>query len=93
MSVSFKDLPSKAKKLAIYEPGSSIYDKMPWPPKVTTEYVKTAKESLGVLVSFIDFLVVISLMVFIKCLKKSQKLYLAKFKSQTIELDDFTIEM
>lgn len=66
---------------------------MPWPPKVTTEYVKTKKESLGMLVSFIDFLVVISLMVFIKCLKKSQKIYLAKFKSQTIELDDFTIEM
>ena len=32
-------------------------------------------------------------MVFIKVLKRSQKLYLEKFKAQTIELDDFTLEM
>lgn len=89
----FKDISTKDKRKIIYEPGSSIYDQMLWPPKVEYEYVKVQKESLGILISLIDFLATVSLMIFIKCLKKSQKIYLAKFKTQTIELDDFTIEM
>jgi len=44
---------------------------MLWPPKVTTEFERVKKESLGAVISFIDFLTVLSLMVFIKCLKKS----------------------
>ena len=81
LSVYFSEIPKKDQKKILYEPGSYMYDKMLWPPKVDVEYVKVKKESLGVLISFIDFIVTLSLMIFIKCLKKSQKIYLAKFKT------------
>ena len=77
----------------MYEPGSKIYDHRPFPAANPYQYVMTTKDSLGMIISFIDFLTILSLMVFIRCLKKSQKIYLEKFKAQTIELDDFTIEM
>jgi hypothetical protein len=81
MNIYFREIPTKERKKLIYEPGSKIWDQMPWPPKVTLEYVRTKKESLGVLISFIDFIATFSLMLFIKCLRKSQKIYLAKFKT------------
>lgn len=71
LNTYFKDISQLDKKKLIYEPGTNIYDKMLWPPIETKEYVRTKKESLGVVISFIDFLTILSLMVFIKCLKKS----------------------
>lgn len=46
---------------------------------------------MGVIIGMIDTLVVLFTMVFITCLKRSQRAYLDNFKDQTIEMDDFTI--
>ena len=92
MKIPFKDLGEYELKQLRYEPGSKIYTYRHYKGN-ETQFSKTTKEGLGFLISFIDFLTIISLILFIKCLKKSQKYYLEKFKAQTIELDDFTIEM
>lgn len=54
---------------------------------------KVDKAYAGKIITFIDIIVSITLVVFIAFLKTSQKTWLAKYKDQTVELDDFTIEM
>jgi len=71
MNIPFKEIPRNEKNKLVYEPGSRIYDHRPFPPKEKYQYVMTNKDSLGMLISFIDFLTIFSLMIFIRCLRKS----------------------
>ena len=71
MSIQFSDIPNKLKKEIKYEEGSAVYDKLQWPPKDPLEFKKKDKEYMGVMISVIDTLVILSLMIFIRCLKRS----------------------
>lgn len=66
--------------------------------KCATSYINNpftgsliTKDGFAGVVVFIDFLIVLSMVVFAVVLEKSQKEYVKTFKNQTIEMTDFTI--
>lgn len=52
-----------------------------------------SKEQLGFLVAIIDIMVILSSIVFVSLLEKSQDEYIEKHKNQTIEMTDFAISI
>lgn len=88
-SAMFEDVANEQK----YFVGATWVEELEWPPREKMEMSKQKKQYVGTVIAVIDVLVVISFMIFISCIKKSQRAYLNKFKDQTIELDDFTIIM
>lgn len=51
------------------------------------------KEDLGYLVAVVDIIVVITMVLFVYFLEKSQKRYIEQFKDQTIEMTDFAVSI
>jgi len=54
---------------------------------------KFPKSSLGLVVVFIDFLVIISFLVFTWILQSSQEAYVKQFRNDTLEMTDFAIRV
>ena len=51
------------------------------------------KSEMGLIVCFIDMLVVVLILVLSSLLEHSQKAYTAKFKEQTLQMSDFSIRV
>jgi len=51
------------------------------------------KEDLGLMVVIIDFIVILFFIYFVYFLNKKQDEYIELFQTQTIEMDDFTLEL
>jgi hypothetical protein len=52
-----------------------------------------SKEELGMMVVFIDMIIVVCFLIFLEVAENGQKDYVTKFKDQTIEMDDFSIRV
>jgi hypothetical protein len=51
------------------------------------------KQQMGLVVVFIDMIMIVLFLIFIEGLEHSQKAYVSKFKDQTIEMTDFAIRV
>lgn len=54
---------------------------------------KIQRETLGMIIVVVDMLVGIFFVIFIKFMEVSQKRYVAKYKEEAIEMDDFTVRV